>query len=177
MMVSIVLSLWRFHSLKKNNKTKQNVGSSVYHIINGSLQGFFFSKPTYRISSCMSRSRLWAEPLKVRDLPRDSCWPKKKSKTTEFSNCLLMPNLQLQTEPCFSFCLSNTVKSQWAYRWRIPYVCRQEITCMHNKGTLSDSTSFVVQSSIYLHIKSCFSFHWRPIIVRLHMWMIIYWTV
>ena len=34
---------------KKNNKTKQNVGSSVYQIINGSLQGFFFQsllKPT-----------------------------------------------------------------------------------------------------------------------------------
>ena len=31
---------------RKKTTTKQNLGRSVYHIINGSLQGFFFSKPT-----------------------------------------------------------------------------------------------------------------------------------
>lgn len=132
----------------------------------------FFSqsllKPTYPISSCMSRSWLWAETQKL-EIFQQTPVDQKKGKTTEFSNCFLMPNLQLQTEPCFSFCLSNTEKSHWAYRWRIPYVCRQEITCMDNKGTLCDSTSVVVQSSIYLHIKSCFSFQWRPIILRPHM--------
>ena len=41
----------------KKTTTKQNLGRSVYHIINGSLQGFFFQsllKPSYHISSCMS---------------------------------------------------------------------------------------------------------------------------
>ena len=46
------------------------------------------AKNEYRISLLVSPSQLWAETLKVRDLPTDSSCLKNKIKTSEFSNCV-----------------------------------------------------------------------------------------